>query len=172
LPLIIYGSFINSTDSRNKILNFNNVHFEPDANLANIVSIYTDNILKIGKADRPLILSASNLTISSDSINLSGNLGLYDLIVSNSLTYTNSVFNLGDPFSSPENIIINFNSSIRLAYLYYNINLNNFNLSGGLNILGDTNITGNFGVQDSSMFSDFTEVAGTSLNKYCRKSFS
>ena len=144
--MIQQGSFLNqisSNDSNNKILNFNNVYFEPDSNLANIVSIYTDNSLKIGKTDRPLLLSASNLTISSSSLNISGNIGLYNLIISNNLTYTNNTFNFGDPLSNIGNIIINFNSINNDGYFYYNPILNKFNLSAGLNILGDSNISGN-----------------------------
>lgn len=67
------GSIINTLVSPNaskKALTFNNVYFEPDQNVPDIMTIYGLNDLNIGTTLHDLSLYGSNVSISSNNINI------------------------------------------------------------------------------------------------------
>ena len=67
------GSIINTLVSPNaskKALTFNNVFFEPDQNVSDIMTIYGSNDLNIGTTLHNLSLYGSNVSISSNNINI------------------------------------------------------------------------------------------------------
>jgi len=99
----VIANQINSTDPLNEVLSFNNVSFQPDVVDPNNVSIYTSNILTIGKIGSNLNLIGYDINVySNDVISIYGN-----LIINNDLIVLGNI-NLGrlvaDSISSKGNI--------------------------------------------------------------------
>jgi predicted acyltransferase (DUF342 family) len=88
---ITRGSITNqviSDDTLNEVISFNNVSFEPDLNFSNIVSVYTDNALKLGKLGKEVDIISSNINFFSDKTlfihtdsNIYGNLAVSNSVI-------------------------------------------------------------------------------------------
>jgi len=89
--IITKGSISNqviSDDPLNEVISFNNVRFEPDVKFSNIVSLYTDNALKLGKLGKEVDIISSNINFFSDKTlfihtdsNIYGNLDVSNNVV-------------------------------------------------------------------------------------------
>lgn len=158
--MIQKGSIVNkitSTDPTQKTLTFNNVNFQPDSNLSNIVSIFTDNILKVGRIDKPLELLATDLNITANNFNIPGNVILYNVDITNSFIYRNNIMTIGNASIQGSNITIQFKGLFNTGNIYFNSTNKTFNIDQKLNILDDTYIDGNLTVsQINTSFSNIS----------------
>jgi len=179
------GSIINkivSTDPLNEVLLFNNVSFQPDLNYANIVNIYTDNVLKIGKLGTELDLISSNINLFSDKIinfyadsNIYGNLFITGNLTVGYLNVQNIITNgniygqgnliLKDDIFAEGNIIniskVNNRSNVQINFLGINSgqiefspNEKLFRINPDVDIKGNVNITGNLTVTNELIISN------------------
>ena len=190
------GSIINkviSPDPLNEVLLFNNVSFQPDLNYANIVNIYTDNVLKIGKLNTGLDLISSNLNLFSDkTINFYADSNIYgNLYISGYLTVgtlnVQNIISIGNIYGQGNLIIkdniyaegniinisnVNNSSNLQINFLGTNSgqiefspNEKLFRINPDIDILGNVNITGNLTVINELIISNVIIYENSNITK-------
>ena len=119
------GSIVNVYNSQNpnlRTLKYNNVYFMPEANISNIVTLYTDNILNIGLIDKKLNLFGSNITVTPYN----------NFYVKNQSTF--SYVTIQNNLIADCNVIVNGNLIVN-GDVYYNTASIKGNLKVGGNII-------------------------------------
>ena len=125
---------LSSNDTVKKALKFNNVYFEPNIFLSNIVSLYTDNQMNLGNIHNILSMFGSDINMTPiNAFNL----------MNNNLTFGNS---------SSANISINYLGSLHgirnTAQFNYVPSQNVFSFTKGANIYGNLSILANLFIRD------------------------
>jgi hypothetical protein len=167
------GSIINTLVSPNaskKALTFNNVYFEPDQNVPDIMTIYGLNDLNIGTTLHNLSLYGSNVSISSNNINIEN--------IANGNIVTNYIganigkmqFNPNDnEFQYFNDVQIFGNLEVQNQIVYSTIIINESNIylstiNGNLTIVGELFALSNITITNSLTCSDLN-VSNINVSK-------
>ena len=171
------GSIINTLVSPNaskKALTFNNVYFEPDQNVPDIMTIYGLNDLNIGTTLHNLSLYGSNVSISSNNINIeniaNGNIVTNYIGANIGANIGKMQFNPNDnEFQYFNDVQIFGNLEVQNQIVYSTIIINESNIylstiNGNLTIVGELFALSNITITNSLTCSDLN-VSNINVSK-------